>query len=88
MAFVPKELRKIIVSPSTPAKSSTFGDHAVEAWYLGPRLDGLRMHSVLSKEFMKTRISAQLEYHPDVLSFTSFRSISICQNSTSHVTQV
>jgi hypothetical protein len=69
MAFVPKELRKIIVSPSTPAKSSTFGDHAVEAWYLGPRLDGLRMHSILSKEYMKTRISAQLEYHPDVLSY-------------------
>ena len=67
MTFVPKELRKFSVSP-TISKSSTFGDHAVEAWYLAPRLDGVRMHTVLSKETMKTRISAQLEYHPDVLS--------------------
>ena len=67
MAFVPKELRKFTSSPSS-AKSSTFGDHAVPAWYLGPRLDGLRMHTVLAKESMKTRISAQLEYHPDTIS--------------------
>ena len=65
MTFVPKSLRTATLPGAAAPIPSTFGQKAVRGWYIGARLDGYRMHTVLVKDAL--RISAQLSWYPAAL---------------------